>query len=212
MNRPALSSAGVLLAAGVALLSLAADASTKAWARSALRDGHRITLAGGLLRLQLVVNHGAAFGIGAGYEPLIVAVSFAGVVLLGLWAFSAASAVERFGAALAAGGAAGNLVDRLFRPPGGLHGAVIDWIHVSFYGPTFNLADVWLRGGILLAAAGWLWNRRRLVWGRSVSFLFEGAGLVAVEGPAGGDEGVPVAGGGGGGGDGRGEVGTAGVG
>jgi signal peptidase II len=160
MNRPALRPAGILLAAGVVLLSLAADASTKAWAQSALRDGHRITLAGGLVRLQLVTNHGAAFGIGAGYEPLIVAVSFAGVILLGLWALVATSGAERAGAALAAGGAAGNLADRLARPPGGLHGAVIDWIHVSFYGPTFNLADVWLRGGLLLAAAGWLWSRR----------------------------------------------------
>jgi lipoprotein signal peptidase len=37
---------------------------------------------------------------------------------------------------------------------------VVDWIHVSFYGPTFNLADVCLRVGILLAAAGWLWHHR----------------------------------------------------
>jgi signal peptidase II len=160
MNRPALRPAGVLLAVGVALLSLAADAATKAWALSALRHGHRITLPGGLVRLQLVANHGAAFGIGAGYEPLIVAVSFAGVILLGLWALYATNGAERFGAALAAGGAAGNLADRLARPPGGLHGAVIDWIHVSFYGPTFNLADIWLRGGLLIAAAGWLWSRR----------------------------------------------------
>ena len=39
MNRP------VLLPAGIALLSLAADAATKAWASAALRDRHRITLA-----------------------------------------------------------------------------------------------------------------------------------------------------------------------
>ncbi len=149
------------LPAGTGLLSLAADAATKGWALSALRGGHRITLAAGLVRLQLVANHGAAFGIGAGHEPLIVAASFAGFILLSLWALGAVSAIERTGAALAAGGAAGNLADRLFRPPGVLHGAVIDWIHVSFYAPTFNLADVWLRGGILLAAAGWLWNRRR---------------------------------------------------
>jgi signal peptidase II len=160
MNRPALRPAGAALAAGVALLSLAADAATKAWALSALRDGHRITLAGDLVRFQLVANHGAAFGIGASDEPLIVAVSLAGVVLLGLWALYATSGAERVGAALAAGGAAGNLADRLARPPGGLHGAVIDWIHVSFYGPTFNLADVWLRAGIVLAAVGWLWGRR----------------------------------------------------
>jgi signal peptidase II len=89
-----------------------------------------------------------------------VAVSVAGVVLLALWARFAASALERTGAALAAAGAAGNLADRLFRAPGGLHGAVVDWIHVWFYGPTFNLADIWLRGGILIAAASWLWTRR----------------------------------------------------
>jgi len=69
-----------------------------------------------------------------------------GVALLGLWVRYATSVVERLGAALAVGGGLGNLADRLFRPPGGLHGAVIDWIHVSFYAPTFNLADVWLRG------------------------------------------------------------------
>src|ERR1700691_310502 len=91
----------VLLWTGVALLSLAADAGTKAWALAALRHGHEITVAGGLLRLQLVANHGAAFGIGAGYEPLIVVVSVAGVVLLGVWAHFAAGNTSRFGAALA---------------------------------------------------------------------------------------------------------------
>jgi signal peptidase II len=150
----------VLACLGVALLSLAADAATKAWARSALRGGHQVTAAGGLVRLRLVANHGAAFGLGAGYEPLIVVVSIAGVIVLGSWAWHASGAVERFGAALAAGGAAGNLVDRLTQPPGILHGAVTDWIHLSFYGPTFNLADVWLRAGILIAAAAWLWRRR----------------------------------------------------
>lgn len=76
---------------------------------------------GGLLRLRLVINHGAAF---------------------------------------AAAGAAGNLIDRLFRAPAPLHGGVVDWLHVWFYGPTFNLADIWLRAGLLFAAAGWLWRRR----------------------------------------------------
>ena len=37
----------------------------------------------------------------------------------------------------------------------------MDWLHLSFYVPTFNLADVWLRGGLLIAAAGWLWQHRR---------------------------------------------------
>jgi signal peptidase II len=145
---------------GVALLSLVTDAATKAWALSALRDGHQVVLAGGIVRLQLVANHGAALGIGAGYELVITVVSLALIIALGIWAWRASSATERLGAWLAVGGGIGNLIDRLVRPPGVLHGAVIDWIHVSFYAPTFNLADVWLRGGLLIAVCGWLWNRR----------------------------------------------------
>jgi signal peptidase II len=159
-TRPETRARPVLFWTGVALFALAADAATKAWAQSALHPGHQITLAGGLIRLRLIANHGAAFGFGAGYEPLVVLASAVGVVLLGLWVRYATSTVERLGAALAVGGGLGNLADRLLRPPVGWHGAVVDWIHVSFYAPTFNLADVWLRGGILIAALAWLWNRR----------------------------------------------------
>ena len=149
-----------LWCAVVAALAVAADVASKAWALSRLSDGRDITVAGGLVRLQLVINHGAAFGLGASYEPFLAAVAFAGVILLGTWALRATSRAERFGAALAAAGAAGNLIDRLTRPPGALHGGVVDWLHLWFYGPTFNLADVWLRGGILIAIGGWLWQRR----------------------------------------------------
>jgi signal peptidase II len=148
------------LAVGAGLVSLAADAATKAWALGALRDGHRITVPGGLFRLQLVTNHGAAFGLGASFEPLVAVISAALIVLLVIWAWRAISGLEKTGAALAAAGGIGNLADRVFRPPSFLHGAVVDWIHVSFYGPTFNLADVFLRVGVLLAAAAWVWHHR----------------------------------------------------
>jgi signal peptidase II len=147
--------------AGVALFALVSDAVTKAWALSALRDGRQITVPGGVVRLQLVANHGAAFGIGAGHETLVAVISLALIVALAVWAARASTAAERVGGWLAVGGGLGNLADRVFRAPGGLHGAVVDWIHLSFYGPTFNLADVWLRGGLLIAVAGWLWSRRR---------------------------------------------------
>ena len=150
-----------LLCAFVAVLAVAADVASKAWALSRLSGGRHITAAGGLIRLRLVINHGAAFGLGTGYEPLLSLVAFAGVLLLGTWALRAAGRTEGVAAALAAAGAAGNLIDRLTRPPGVLHGGVVDWLHLSFYGPTFNLADVWLRGGVLVALAGWLWQRRR---------------------------------------------------
>ena len=150
-----------LFCAVVAVLGVATDGATKAWADSQLSDGRDITVAGGLIRLQLVINHGASFGLGAGSEALLAGVALIGVILLGIWALRAGSYAERFGASLGAAGAVGNLIDRLTRAPAPLHGGVVDWLHVSFYAPTFNLADVWLRGGVLIALAGWLWRHRR---------------------------------------------------
>jgi signal peptidase II len=149
--------------AAAAVLGVAADAASKAWALSRLSGGRDITTAGGLVRLQLVINHGAAFGLGARYEPLLATAAFAGILLFGAWAVRAAGRAEGFGAALATAGAAGNLIDRSIRPPGVLRGGVVDWLHVWFYGPTFNLADILLRGGLLIAVCGWLWQRRRRV-------------------------------------------------
>jgi signal peptidase II len=126
---------------------------------SALR-GHQTSVAGGLVRLQLVINHGAAFGIAARFEPLLTLASLAGVILLGLWAARASAVAEKLGAAVAAAGGAGNLLDRLARPPAVMHGGVVDWLHLSFYGPTFNLADIWLRGGLVVAVSVWLWHQR----------------------------------------------------
>jgi signal peptidase II len=154
-------SRSALWSAALASVALAADVAGKAWADSALRDGHRITVAGGLLRFPLVVNHGASYGLGARFEPLLALASLVGIVVLGFWASRGGGRLERSGAAVAAAGAAGNLLDRLVRSPGVLHGGVVDWIHVSFYGPTFNLADLWLRGGILVAVAAWLWHQRQ---------------------------------------------------
>jgi signal peptidase II len=153
----------VFWCAVVAALGVGADVASKTWALSRLSHRRDITLPGGLIRLQLVINHGAAFGLGAGYEPILSAAAFAAVVLLGTWAVRAAGRAEGLGAALAAAGAAGNLIDRLTRPPAVLHGGVVDWLHVSFYGPTFNLADVWLRAGALIAVGGWLWQHRARV-------------------------------------------------
>jgi signal peptidase II len=157
------SARSILWCAAIAAAALAADASTKAWAAARLAGGRDITTAGDAVRLQLVINHGASFGLGSGYEPLIAAVTVIGVILLGRWALRAENATERLGAALAAAGAIGNLIDRVVRAPGIFHGGVIDWLHLSFYSPTFNLADVWLRAGLLIAVIGWLRRRGSVV-------------------------------------------------
>jgi signal peptidase II len=149
-----------LLVAVIVVAGAAADLATKAWAQARLAGGRDMVIGGGLLRLQLRVNHGAAFGLGASLEPLLAILSLVIVVALSWWAVRARSRTQQVGAALAAAGGLGNLADRLIRPPSVLHGGVVDWLHVSFYGPTFNLADVLLRGGLVLAAVAWLFGRR----------------------------------------------------
>ena len=51
--------------------------------------------------------------------------------------------------ALVLGGALGNLADRLFRAPGWLRGAVVDFIRLDGW-PTFNVADAAITIGAVI--------------------------------------------------------------
>jgi signal peptidase II len=136
-----------------ALLGPAADQAGKAWAVARLQHapGQRIGL--GPLSFELSRNPGAAFGLGRGLTVWITVISLAVVAGL-VYAGAVRGARSRaWGLALGliAAGAVSNAVDRLVRSPGPGRGAVVDWIKVPCYEPVFNLADVLLRGGVLLA-------------------------------------------------------------
>jgi len=141
----------------IAVLVVAADQISKALVVAAAPRGSR----GGLVSVRLVRNTGASFGIGAGHPVLITVVAAAVLAAAVGWLVR----TRRPGAALClaavAGGAAGNLADRLLRSPGPGRGAVVDWIHVAGYPATFNLADVAIRAGAagafvaMLAAGRW---------------------------------------------------------
>lgn len=132
--------------------TLAVDQAAK-WAVARwLSPGDSVKLLGEMVRLTHVTNPGAAFGLFEGHQALFVTAT--GVVV----ALAAALAV-RFGSGrrwvlaglgLAAGGAAGNLVDRL------RHGAVLDFIDVAVW-PVFNLADTAIVAGVVLL----LWHLAR---------------------------------------------------
>ena len=141
----------------IAVLVLAADQVSKALAVAAAPSGSR----GGLVRAGLVRNTGASFGIGTGYPVLITMAAAAVLAAAVIWL----ARTRRPGAALClaavAGGAAGNLADRLLRSPGPGRGAVVDWIHVAGYPATFNLADVAIRAGAAGALVAMLTAGRR---------------------------------------------------
>ncbi len=135
---------------------LAVDQITKWWALQALDNGRIIDLVW-TLRLRLVFNTGAAFGSFQGLGPLLgmAAVGVTAVLLLNRRLVS-----DRWSAVAAgciAGGALGNLSDRLFRSDDGfLQGAVVDFIDVQWW-PVWNVADM----GVVVGGIVMVWNSYR---------------------------------------------------
>jgi signal peptidase II len=134
----------------VAALVLAVDQLTKAWAVSALDDGHDIDVVW-TLRFHLTFNGGMAFSQGRGLGPVIGVVAIVVVAVLLISLRRTGSVVASVAVGLVVGGAAGNIVDRLFRSGDGfLTGEVVDFIDLQWW-PVFNVADAAVViGGILL--------------------------------------------------------------
>lgn len=143
----------------VVLVTVVVDLATTVWAKTYLR-GRTASFFGGIVKLRLVYNTGAAFGIGEQHEWLVEVVEV--VVIVVLWfLLRSTNWIGRVGFALAIGGGIGNLVVRWIGPDGPLRSPVVDWIHLSFYPSTFNSADVALRVGIVVAIIGLIVDGRR---------------------------------------------------
>ena len=159
--------------AGIAFLAALADQLTKLWARSALPvdgagRGVRVSVVENFFDLVLAHNTGAAFSLLADQSGGRVLLSVLGVVGVGAITWMAARArpdqtglVAALG--LMAGGAIGNLVDRIRL------GTVTDFVLWRCYEhtwPVFYVADVCLSVAIGIFAA----HSLRTLWkGRSAA-------------------------------------------
>lgn len=144
-----------LLVAGTVIL----DRITKVIAERALRDGP-IPLVGDVVQFQLVYNPGAAFGIHVGDLSRWVFMTIAIVAVVVLWRMSREAepgdVLRQYAVGFVAGGAAGNLIDRVVSRRG-----VIDFIDVGWW-PTFNVADIAVScGAVALALSLWREDVRR---------------------------------------------------
>lgn len=129
----------------LALAIVAADRGSKFAIERLTAEGYRRALVPGFADLVHSVNAGIAFGLFSGtaskWISFFLVLSSAAVILILVWllfAGHAGSVESQAGIALIAGGAAGNLLDRL------LHGGVTDFLELragSFRWPAFNLAD-----------------------------------------------------------------------
>jgi signal peptidase II len=132
------SAVSILIATGV--LTLVADAISKALVVAHLTDRSPIVLLGGIVRLTETRNPGAAFSMGTGITVVFTAVAVAVVVVIVRTARTLTSRAWAISLGLLLGGALGNLADRLLRSPGFMRGEVVDWIQVPHFA-VFNLAD-----------------------------------------------------------------------
>jgi signal peptidase II len=133
------------LAGGLAALVLAGDQVAKAAIESNLVPGEYVEVLGPL-ELTLSHNRGVAFGLAGGAGIGLVAVTLAALgLIVYLFARDPARRGMWLATGLVAGGALGNLADRLFA------GEVTDYIAVGSW-PPFNLADVAITCGVVLLA------------------------------------------------------------
>lgn len=136
---------------GVAVL----DVATKYLAQLQLRTAYvPQDVLGDTLRLTLLYNPGAAFGLHLGPYSRWIFLGITAVMLVVLWRLYRATPPDRWVRALAlglvAGGAAGNLINRIWSARG-----VVDFIDVGVGAsrwPAFNVADMGVTTGALLLA------------------------------------------------------------
>lgn len=141
------------LTMAIALAVIALDQLTKHWAVNALTDEpprHVFWT----LQWNLTFNSGMAFSKGQSLGAIIGLIAM-GVVAVVIWGVRKNSnPVVAIAAGLVVGGAIGNLLDRLFRDDGWLHGSVVDFIDFQWF-PIFNIADMAVNvGGVMFV----LWS------------------------------------------------------
>jgi len=127
------------------IVIVALDQLTKAVVREALPLHTSVTVIPGFIDFTHVRNTGAAFGIlnAADFRfksAVIVVIAVSALVGVGLYSAGLArdQLLPRIGLALIIGGAAGNLIDRVFV------GSVVDFVDVywrSYHFWAFNVAD-----------------------------------------------------------------------
>jgi signal peptidase II len=137
------------LAGGLCAFVAGADQAVKAVVEANLVTGEKVDVLGPL-GLTLSHNRGVAFGLAGGSGAPLVLVALAALAVIAyLFAREPTRPGMGIATGLLAGGAIGNLIDRIASD------AVTDYIAVGPW-PAFNLADVAITCGVVLLAVLYL--------------------------------------------------------
>lgn len=145
---------------GLAVLVVIVDQLTKLWIMNNFTLHEQLNIIPGFFNLVYVTNTGAAFGFLAGDKTWLRQAFFIGVAIIALgvivFAFGHLKKQGRlfvYALSLIAGGAVGNLIDRL------RFGSVVDFLDFylgSYHWPAFNAADSAISVGVGLFLFGTL--------------------------------------------------------
>ncbi len=145
----------------VGALVLVLDQAAKAVVKAAMAPYEIIEVIPGFFNLVHYMNTGAAFGIlnrsGATGKLLLIGISIGALVVIATIVRRSKERLYTFALSLIAGGAAGNLVDRVRQ------GSVIDFLdfHISgHHWPAFNVADMAISAGVGLAFLSFFFSRK----------------------------------------------------
>ncbi len=146
-------SAARTLAIVLAVLVWAADQLSKYLTVKHLPLHEAVPVLGEFLQWFHTTNPGGAFSIFAGHTwffTLALAI-VAGIAAVQLFRVKSRTWLIVLGCLL--GGVLGNLTDRLFRPPGGFEGEVVDMISMPWFLPAvFNVADIFIVCSMIVVA------------------------------------------------------------
>ncbi len=156
---PSLRSKRMVMAA-IIVCGYLLDQLTKYWAVETLENRPPYWLIDHLLSFQLFYNPGAAFSMGTQFTFFLALLSAAVLIgLLGYGVWKVRDWLSSIAIALLTFGVAGNLTDRLLRPPGFLQGYVVDFISLRGFA-VFNVADIGITCAAILLVI-WTFRRER---------------------------------------------------
>ena len=154
-----------LIPVGIAVAVAIVDQLTKLWIMTTFALHEQQNIIPGVFNLVYVTNTGAAFGFLAGSKNLLRQSFFVAVAIIALivivFAYGHLKRQGRifvYALGLIAGGAVGNLIDRL------RFGSVVDFLDFylgSYHWPAFNVADSAITVGVALFLLGTLLQHQK---------------------------------------------------
>ncbi|WP_126310748.1 signal peptidase II [Methylomusa anaerophila] len=133
----------MFLVALITITTIIIDQTVKYYVQSQMLPGQSIPVIEGIFHITYILNPGAAFGVLENQTIFFVTVAF---LMLGISIYFFSQIPQhyrlmRFGLSLMAGGAVGNVIDRVKA------GVVVDFFDFRIW-PVFNIADMAIVTGV----------------------------------------------------------------